>query len=114
MTVKWKVAVAGGTVLGVGLGGFAAADEIERPEPDGRTVQQDASPASPFSSLLRIKVRAGFWYPEGGSPVSADSPGTVNSPGTNSPASVDSPASPASPPAPQRGSGSGSGGGSGS
>ena len=103
MSVKWKAAIAGGTVVGIGLGGFAAvaaADEVDYLDPSGLTMQQSASAASPLGSPARMKVKGPEWLPENavagiGGATSVDSPFSTNSPG-----GFDSPASPASPESP--------------
>jgi hypothetical protein len=123
MTIKWKAAIAGGTVAGIGLGGiglggFAAADDVDRQVPGAHTQQQSAS-----SWPVRLKFKGGSWYPDlagadGLMSVSVNSPWSSDFDSPNSPGSIDSIGtdSPAAPPSGGGGGGSGSnsGGGSGS
>ena len=103
MNITWKAALAGGSVVGIGIGGFAglaAADGVDRPEPGQHTLQQSASAGSPLSAPVRLKDKGDSWYPQlavagiNGA-TSVDSPVSVDSP-----AGFDSPASPASPESP--------------
>jgi hypothetical protein len=107
MTIKWKAAIAGGTLVGVGLGGFVAADGGEPERPGNAALHQIVSAGSPFR-LKNKGIVAGI-----GGMTSVDSPASVNSPGgfdsPASPASADSPDvsvnSPASPAGPSGGNG---------
>ena len=103
--INWKVAAVSGTLVGVGLGGFAFADANDPLVlPDGVVLEQPgsvASPDNPVSSTRPNPVNAPV-PPSGAadgqdspaSPVSAASPVSVAS--VASPASVASVASPAS------------------
>lgn len=103
MTIKWKAAVAGGSILGLGFGGFVAADEGEPQTPGDQILQSSASAGSSPGAPVRPKYKGGSWYPQlagsdGVMSVSVASPFSVNNPGSvgspASPGSIDSPASP--------------------
>lgn len=126
MTAKWKAAIVGGTVIGIGLGGFAAADDIERPSPDSLVLQQSAGSSSSGRWMKRKGVS---WFPV--APAGGFSADSTFSNGSSAPAPAPAPSrggggsssfgadssfsndSPAPAPAPSPGSFSSSGGGGG-
>ena len=102
MSVKWKAAIAGGTVVGIGLGGFASvatADEVDYLDPSGLTMQQSASAASPLGSPMKVNMKVkGFEWSAANAVAGINGATSVDSPlSTDSPGGFDSPASPASP-----------------
>lgn len=133
MKITWKAALAGSTIAGVGLGGFAAVapTAAQSPERADAGIVQLTSVSSPLGAVVRMKVKGDSWhslndvdsvsvaspFSDGSSsmdsPSSPDSPNSPDSPDSpsspNSPASPDSPDSPASPASPRSWSSASSG-----